>query len=155
MVGRGAANAASYCPRPILRGVWRVRVQPHFRIRDRASFPPHNWLPHLSGLLFLANIKKGRLTFFSVGLSDALREVNSFVRSQNIQPASRQPDFPVYNGGHAGGRLADQSSHITFWGAISIFRKRLSPSGTPIHSGKIIRPATMSLFGCGIGCMGK
>lgn len=116
MVGRGAASTTPYCPRPILRGVWRVRVQPHVRIWDGAGLPPHNRFPHLSGLLFLANINRNRLFFFLVGLCDALCKVKSFVRFQDIGPASRRPDFPVYGGGHTGGRLTDQSSHITFCG---------------------------------------
>jgi hypothetical protein len=88
--------------------------------------------------LFLANIKGRPAFFFLVGLCDTLREVNSFVQLfQNIRPAppaSRQPDFP------AGGRLTDQSSHHVLRGVISIFQKRLSPSGSPIHAKIIYDP---------------
>jgi hypothetical protein len=64
MVDRSVTGAASYRPLPVLCRVCRVRVQPHFRIRHSASFPPHDRFPHLSAFLLLANMKS---TSFRLG----------------------------------------------------------------------------------------
>jgi len=158
MVDRSAADTTPYCPRPILRGVWRVRVQPHFRIRDSAGLPPHNRFPHLSDLLFLANINDDRLS------SSWLALLTHYVRSRvscvfkkhsarlkaaafsRVRWRSRRwsPDWPI-------------ESYRVPRGIISVLQKRPSPSGTPIHAGKMTCPVPLPchLLTSGVGRTGN
>jgi len=60
VVGRRIADAAARFPVPVLRGFWRIRVQPYCRLRNGAGLAPHDRLTHLPASLLLAYIKVHR-----------------------------------------------------------------------------------------------